>query len=173
MPRQSVPVDREELQAAVHGAEQANGGPFENRSRLFHAVAAGPWARDHGFAHSLICLRFNQFNLECQTPLGRLTEARKAIPGVTQETADDAEPDGSDADPIRHTVKPVEVPTASGDFFGPFTRRGVSVRTLADLMPAASKPDELNWKISDAWKEIRTNAGLVRANWDEIESRKR
>lgn len=184
MPRQSVPVDRNELQAAVFETERENGGPFENRSRLFHAVAATIWATDHQFAHSLIGLRFNQYDLSCQTPLGRVTEARKT---QAANASPDAEPDaddepsevlamvthGTDADAgLATDPDHSPSPPATEGFFGPFARRGIAVKTLADLVPAASKSDAINWKLSEAWKEIRTNAGLKIPDWEAIQRRR-
>mgnify|MGYP006281441973 CR=1 FL=1 len=79
MGRVSLVIHKTELSQAVQTVEEANNGPFANRSQLAEAVANTDWAQNvkdakdrvKGASAAVIAQRIKELGIEPQTPVGK------------------------------------------------------------------------------------------------------
>lgn len=153
MARTKVAVDAAELQRVIDGLEAVT--TFKSRNHLWKAVAGTAWAQALGLTPVVVYLRVQEFGLTCRT-----AQRGQASASVSRE---DAAPLTTDPTEFWDGAKDSSdslLTTVSGDFFAPFVRRGIEVRSLGDLITSATKDAALNAAIRAAWCEVRQVEGL-------------
>lgn len=155
MARTKVPLTAEQVQAAIDQAERERTEifgmkPFDNRSALFARVAEILGGKATA---PVIYLRFQEFDLTCQTPMGR----RGRQPREEREQEERA-----DEERIVQQIRKSESTPAFDiqlleECFG---REGLEVTTVASLLTSEYFDVEENKAIRRAWHRVRAKLGI-------------
>ena len=121
-----IKFDVELLKQTLHDLESSQN--FINRSALYNAVCAQPWAVEAKLTPSVVYLRVKEFNIELKTPVGK----RGQRSGIVSN-------DPFDLSLLRRC----------------FEEYGVNVTNIESILTSSSRSDKENDKIRLGWGELR------------------